>query len=766
MNVALQELSSRGNQMMEYKQATLRDEDAPETPVEGGASPDAVEVGFQKGTRQLSRSHTQLELVLAGVSLLLAALLLGCFVALGIQYRRDPSHSTCLTEVCVRVAGKILESLDRGVSPCEDFYQFSCGGWIRRNPLPDGRSRWNTFNNLWDQNQAILKHLLENATFNSSSEAEQKTQRFYLSCLQVERIEELGAQPLRDLINKIGGWNITGPWDQDNFMEVLKAVAGTYRATPFFTVYISADSKSSNSNVIQVDQSGLFLPSRDYYLNRTANEKVLTAYLDYMEELGMLLGGRPASTREQMQQVLELEIQLANITVPQDQRRDEEKIYHKMSISELQALAPFMDWLEFLSFLLSPLELGDSEPVVVYGTDYLQQVSELINHTEPSVLNNYLIWNLVQKTTSSLDRRFESAQEKLLETLYGTKKSCMPRWQTCISNTDDALGFALGSLFVKATFDGQSKEIAEGMISEIRTAFEEALGQLVWMDEKTRQAAKEKADAIYDMIGFPDFILEPKELDDVYDGYEVSEDSFFQNMLNLYNFSAKVMADQLRKPPSRDQWSMTPQTVNAYYLPTKNEIVFPAGILQAPFYAHNHPKALNFGGIGVVMGHELTHAFDDQGREYDKEGNLRPWWQNESLAAFRNHTACMEEQYNQYQVNGERLNGRQTLGENIADNGGLKAAYNAYNGWLRKHGEEQRLPAVGLTNHQLFFVGFAQVWCSVRTPESSHEGLVTDPHSPARFRVLGTLSNSRDFLQHFGCPVGSPMNPGQLCEVW
>ncbi|XP_021570539.1 endothelin-converting enzyme 2 isoform X1 [Carlito syrichta] len=754
------------SEMVEYKRATLQDEDAPETPVEGGASPDAVEVGFRKGSRPLLGSHTQLELVLAGVSLLLAALLLGCLVALGVQYHRDPSRSTCLTEACIRVAGKILESLDRGVSPCEDFYQFSCGGWIRRNPLPDGRSRWNTFNSLWDQNQAILKHLLENTTFNSSSEAERKTQRFYLSCLQVEHIEELGAQPLRELIDKIGGWNITGPWDQDNFMEVLKAVAGTYRATPFFTIYISADSKNSNSNVIQVDQSGLFLPSRDYYLNRTANEKVLTAYLDYMEELGLLLGGRPASTREQMQQVLELEIQLANITVPQDQRRDEEKIYHKMSISELQTLAPSMDWLEFLSFLLSPLELGDLEPVVVYGMEYLQQVSELINRTDASVLNNYLIWNLVQKTTSSLDRRFESAQEKLLETLYGTKKSCVPRWQTCISNTDDALGFALGSLFVKATFDRQSKEIAEGMISEIRTAFEEALGQLVWMDEKTRQAAKEKADAIYDMIGFPDFILEPKELDDVYDGYEVSEESFFQNMLNLYNFSAKVMADQLRKPPSRDQWSMTPQTVNAYYLPTKNEIVFPAGILQAPFYARHHPKALNFGGIGVVMGHELTHAFDDQGREYDKEGNLRPWWQNESLAAFRNHTACMEEQYNQYQVNGERLNGRQTLGENIADNGGLKAAYNAYKAWLRKHGEEQQLPAVGLTNHQLFFVGFAQVWCSVRTPESSHEGLVTDPHSPARFRVLGTLSNSRDFLLHFGCPVGSPMNPGQLCEVW
>ncbi|KAM8805099.1 endothelin-converting enzyme 2 [Eudromia elegans] len=766
MNVALQEL---GHAMPDYKRATLQDDEGAEAAGDGGTSPDSVEVGFRKGTAPLLgrlAARTQLELVLCAVAVSLALLLGVALVALAVQYRRDPSHSTCLTDACVRVASKILEALDPEADPCQDFYQYSCGGWIKRNPLPNGRSKWSTFNSIWDQNQAIMKHLLENSTFNSSSEAERKTQRYYLSCLREQRIEELGAQPLVELIDKIGGWNITGPWNQSNFMEVLKMVSGTYRATPFFTVYVGADSKSSNSNIIQVDQSGLFLPSRDYYLNKTANEKVLAAYLDYMVELGTLLGGTKEPTRLQMQQVLDLETQLANITVPQAERRDDEKIYHKMSIAELQALAPAIDWLDYLAYALAPLELADTEPVVVYGDTYLQQLSELINGTERSVLNNYLIWNLVQKTASSLDQRFETAQERLLETLYGTRKSCTPRWQTCISNTDDTLGFALGSLFVKATFDRDSKAVAEEMISEIRTAFEVSLDQLDWMDEKTRQAAKEKADAIYDMIGFPDFILDNKELDDVYDGYEVSEDSFFQNMLNFYNFSAKVMADQLRKPPNRDQWSMTPQTVNAYYLPTKNGIVFPAGILQAPFYARSHPKALNFGGIGVVMGHELTHAFDDQGREYDKEGNLRPWWQNSSLEAFKNRTECMTEQYGRYTVHREKVNGRQTLGENIADNGGLKAAYNAYKSWLQKNGEEKRLPALGLTNHQLFFVGFAQVWCSVRTPESSHEGLVTDPHSPDKYRVIGTLSNSRDFVEHFGCPLGSPMNPGKHCEVW
>uniref|UniRef100_A0A8D2PVV6 endothelin-converting enzyme 1 n=1 Tax=Zosterops lateralis melanops TaxID=1220523 RepID=A0A8D2PVV6_ZOSLA len=736
--------------MPNYKRATLQDEEGPESDgsAQGACSRCSAHPGVQAGLGPAPcLSFPQYTRPAPGMPSL-----------------PDPSHSTCLTDACVRVASKILEALDTEMDPCQDFYQYSCGGWIKRNPLPNGRSKWSTFNSIWDQNQAIMKHLLENATFNSSSEAERKTQRYYLSCLKEQRIEELGSQPLMELIDKIGGWNITGSWNQTSFMEVLKSVSGTYRATPFFTVYVGADSKSSNSNIIQVDQSGLFLPSRDYYLNKTANERVLAAYLDYMVELGTLLGGTPEPTRLQMQQVLDFETQLANITVPQAERRDDEKIYHKMSIAELQLLAPAVDWLDYLSYALAPLELTDTEPVVVYGDTYLQQVSDLINDTDRSILNNYLIWNLVQKTASSLDQRFETAQERLLETLYGTRKSCTPRWQTCISNTDDTLGFALGSLFVKATFDRDSKAIAEEMISEIRAAFELSLDQLDWMDEKTRQAAKEKADAIYDMIGFPDFILDNKELDDVYDG--VSEDSFFQNMLNFYNFSAKVMADQLRKPPNRDQWSMTPQTVNAYYLPTKNGIVFPAGILQAPFYARNHPKALNFGGIGVVMGHELTHAFDDQGREYDKEGNLRPWWQNSSLEAFKNRTACMTEQYGRYTVHSEKVNGRQTLGENIADNGGLKAAYNAYKSWLQKNGEEKRLPALGLTNHQLFFVGFAQVWCSVRTPESSHEGLVTDPHSPDKYRVIGTLSNSRDFVEHFGCPLGSPMNPGKHCEVW
>uniref|UniRef100_A0A8C4Z5T6 endothelin-converting enzyme 1 n=1 Tax=Gadus morhua TaxID=8049 RepID=A0A8C4Z5T6_GADMO len=748
--------------MSSYKRATFEEEEASDLPRDGSPSPEGVEVGFRKGSLG---GWTQLEVWLAAL-LLVSVLLLLLTLTLGLTQSPDGSKELCLSEACVMLAGRMAEAMDRQADPCQDFYQYACGGWTRKNPLPDARSRWSTFNSLWEQNQALLKHILENGTFNGTSEAERKTQSYYLSCLNQPRIDQLGAQPLIDLITKLGGWSITGRWEKDNFMEVLKLLSGPYRAQPFFSLGVSTDPKNSNSNVIQVEQSGIFLPSRDYYLNKTANEKVLDAYLEYMVELGLLLGGSRNSTEQEMRQILELETALANITVPQDQRRDEEKLYHKITIADLQVLAPAVDWLDLLSSSLSPLELNDTEPVVIYTREYLVEMSQLIARTDRSLLNNYMIWTLVQKGVASLDQRFENAQDKLLESLYGTKKSCTPRWQTCIGNTDDTMGFALGALFVKETFDRNSKGIAEQMINEIRTAFKESLDQLSWMDPDTREAAKDKADAIYDMIGFPDFILDPKELDDVYDGYEVGEESFFNNMFNFYNFSSRVMSEQLRKRPSRDQWSMTPPTVNAYYMATKNGIVFPAGILQAPFYSHDHPKALNFGGIGVVMGHELTHAFDDQGREYDKEGNMRPWWQNSSLQSFQQRTECMVEQYSRYTVNGEKVNGRQTLGENIADNGGLKAAYNAYRSWVRLNGEEKRLPAVNLTNDQLFFLGFAQVWCSVRTPESAHEGLVTDTHSPPRYRVIGTLSNSQDFAHHFQCPVGSPMNSGSRCEVW
>ncbi|XP_021425169.1 endothelin-converting enzyme 1 isoform X4 [Oncorhynchus mykiss] len=614
----------------------------------------------------------------------------------------------------------------------------------------------------------------KNTTMKGLSKAEENAQMYYKACMNETKIEELGAQPLQELINQeiihfilqTGGWALTGSWDKNNFQEVLRTVSANYHCSPFFTVFVSTDSKCSNHNIIQVDQSGLGLPSRDYYLNKTANAKYLNAYLDFLVELGVLLGGSQETSRSLMQEIVDFETTLANITVPQEERRDEELIYHKIQAKDLATLAPAVDWMPYLTDVFAPVLLNDSEPVVVYAKDYLQKVSDLIASTNKSVLNNYMIMKVVRKMVSILDKKFQDAEQRFFEVMYGTKKSCTPRWKLCVSDTDSALGFALGALFVKATFAEDSKAIAEDMVSEIKWAFEDSLKYVDWMDQGTKKAAREKAEAIYNMVGYPKFIMDPKELDKVFNDFEVVSDLYFQNVMQYYNFSARVTADQLRKTPNRDQWSMTPPTVNAYYNPTKNEMVLPAGILQAPFYSRSWPKALNFGGIGVVMGHELTHAFDDQGREYDKDGNLRSWWKNSSVEAFKKQTQCMVEQYSNYSINKEALNGKHTLGENIADNGGLKAAYKAYVNWIAKNGEEATLPALGMTNHQLFFVGFAQVWCSVRTPESSHEGIITDPHSPSRFRVIGTISNSHEFSKHFGCKADAPMNPKHKCKLW
>uniref|UniRef100_I3IW85 Endothelin-converting enzyme 1 n=1 Tax=Oreochromis niloticus TaxID=8128 RepID=I3IW85_ORENI len=753
-------------QMSTYRRATLDEEDLVDSTSDDIYPSAPMQVrNLLRGRSSCWPSRTQTE---RRLMCLVCVLSVGLFITLittGIFYKQT-HPGVCLTEPCITVASAVLGAMDRSVDPCQDFYNFACGGWIKNNPLYEGKSRWGSFSNLWEHNMLVMKQLLENTTMKGLSEAEEKAQRYYEACMNESKIEELGAKPLQQLIDQIGGWGLTEPWDKDNFQKVLRTVSANLRTSPFFTVFVNTDSKNSSTNIIQVDQTSLGLPSRDYYLNKTANEKYLTAYLNFLVELGVLLGGTKESSRAMMEEVLDFETTLANITVPQEERRDEELIYNKMEAKDLATLAPAVDWMAYLREMFASVSLNESEPVVVYAKEYLQKVSDLITKTNKSLLNNYMMMKVVRKMASILDQRFQDAEQRFLEVMYGTKKSCTPRWKVCVSDTDSALGFALGAMFVKATFAEDSKAIAENMVTEIKQAFEDGLKYVSWMDTETKKAAQEKADAIYNMVGYPEFIMNATKLDKVFNDFAVVSGLYFQNVMQYYNFSGRVTADQLRKPPNRNQWSMTPPTVNAYYNPTKNEMVLPAGILQVPFYSRSWPKALNFGGIGVVMGHELTHAFDDQGREYDKDGNLRPWWKNSSVEAFKKQTQCMVEQYDNYSINQEPLNGRQTLGENIADNGGLKAAYKAYLNWIKKNGEEATLPALGMTNHQLFFVGFAQVWCSVKTPESSHEGVMTDPHSPPRFRVIGTVSNSREFSKHFGCKADTPMNPNHKCELW
>lgn len=681
----------------------------------------------------------------------------------------------CVTPACVTVASTILNAMDPETEACEDFYQYACGGWIKANPLPDGKSIWGTFGKLWQENQLVMKNVLEDEKTELKSEAERKARTYYYSCLDKnDTVESLGSKPIVNLLDIVGGWNVTGNYSIDSWelQPALQILHNVYSRAGLFAWGVGEDDRNSSRHVIQVDQGGLMLPSRDYYLNKSKEDKVMNAYLTYMTSVGVLLGGKEADVKAQMQDVIDFEKRLANITIPSEERRDEERLYNKMTIADLQARAPLLNWTEYFNSAFNQINrtIPETQDVVVYALDYMGNMTELVQEYMKTTRGkitvcNYLGWSMVHSMVSYLSEPFREASKVLRKALMGSDGSDTT-WRYCVSDTNNIIGFALGAMFVREVFDGDSKPLAQGMIKEVKDAFKNNLPMLKWMDKETRELAKEKADAITDMIGFPDFITDPKKLDEKYKGLEFVENEYFENNIRVSQFGLKKNWQRLYRLSNKTEWDMVPTLVNAYYTPTKNQIVFPAGILQAPFYDPNYPKSLNFGAMGVVMGHELTHAFDDQGREYDKSGNLKQWWKNATIQSFQARAQCFIDQYSNYTANNENLNGKQTLGENIADNGGLKAAFHAFEEWLEQHPNEPPLPGVNLTHKQLFYVGFAQVWCSTETPEAIHLQILSDPHSPARFRVLGPVSNSEEFAREFKCRKNSGMNSRKKCEVW
>lgn len=691
--------------------------------------------------------------------------------------RPSPSNKLCTTKVCVTVASSILNSMDETVDPCADFYQYACGGWMKSHPIPSGESQWDTFRVLRKANQVVLKNVLESPLNESLSEAEKKAKMYYVSCLDVNRtVEKLGAAPLLNLMREFGGWAVSasaGVWNESawNLQTTLERIH-SLGLSNFFSVWVGEDEKNPTSNILQFDQGGIVL-QKDQYLNHSIRtDKILRAYLKFMTDTGVLLGGERNETERHMEKVIQFEQSIAAITVPQEERRDDEKMYNKKTVADLQKIAPFINWTNYINRLLNvtSVQVNTSEKILIYESQFFKALSGLIQDKMNSsdgrtILHNYLMWHLVKMMSTYLSKPFQDVKKEFLKVLSGASGE-EEQWRYCTSDTENVIGFAVGAMFVRETFHGESKNSAEVMIADIKEAFIGNLPSLKWMDPQTRAAAVEKANSVVDMIGFPEFILNATQLDDRYKELEIRSDEYFMNNYRGILYSMKWNLDRLRQPPENFSWSMTPSTINAYYSPTKNQIVFPAGILQAPFYDKDYPRSLNYGAMGVVMGHELTHGFDDQGREYDKSGVLRPWWNETSVAEFKLRAQCMMDQYSGYSASGENIKGKQTLGENIADNGGLKSAFRAYEHWVEKNGDEPLLPGLNFTHQQLFFLAFAQVWCTNSRDEESHNSILSDAHSLPRFRVIGPMSNSYEFAELFRCPPNSTMNPAKKCEVW
>ncbi|XP_060115115.1 membrane metallo-endopeptidase-like 1 isoform X2 [Heteronotia binoei] len=691
----------------------------------------------------------------------------------------------CTTPGCVTAAARIIQNMDPTAEPCQNFYQYACGGWLNHHVIPETSSRYSIFDILRDELEIILKGVLETPG-QEDREAFRKAKTLYRSCMNESFIEQRDSSPLLEVLRVIGGWPVASVgWNftkETNWSleEKLSLLNSRFNTRVLIDMFVWHDDRDSSRNIIYIDQPGLGMPSRDYYFNDGSYQRVREAYLQYMITIAKMIredlnvSKDNALVEEEMRAVMEFETDIANATVPAEERHDVTLLYNKMTIAELQerfALNGF-NWTLFIQGVMASvnIEIGSDEEVVVHGVPYLQELKVIISSYSASTIQNYLVWRLVLDRVSGLSRRFKDARANYRKGLYGTMVE-EARWRECVSYVNNNMENAVGALYVRETFAGKSKRMVRDLIDKIREVFIETLDELQWMDETSKAKAQEKAIAIKEQIGYPDYILEDQneKLDQEYKNLTFSEQEYFENILANLQTVAQKSLRKLRERVDQDVWLIGAAVVNAFYSPNRNQIVFPAGILQPPFFSKHQPQALNFGGIGMVIGHEITHGFDDNGRNFDKDGNMLDWWSNFSATRFKEQSRCMIYQYGNYTwelAGGQNVSGISTLGENIADNGGVRQAYKAYLKWVEREGKEPSLPGLDLTHEQLFFLNFAQVWCGSYRPEYASQSIKTDVHSPLKYRVMGSLQNFEAFSEAFQCKGGTTMHPSEKCRVW
>uniref|UniRef100_A0A667WU77 Membrane metalloendopeptidase like 1 n=1 Tax=Myripristis murdjan TaxID=586833 RepID=A0A667WU77_9TELE len=667
-------------------------------------------------------------------------------------------------------AARLLQNMDASVKPCENFYQYACGGWLERHVIPETSSRHSVFDILRDKLEIVLKgQLTENE---QDRDAIKKAKILYSSCMNESLIEHRDSQPILKLIDTIGDWPVasddwnttTGTWSLEDTLATLTA---RFHKKALLDMYVWTDDRDSRRHIIYIDQPGLGMPSRDYYFNGGNYKK---AYLHFMVAIAKIAREDRNLTQdddrvwEEMMQLLELETDIANVSTSHNRKWN-------LFLKCTNAHQGF-NWTRFIQGVLSSvsIEVHVEEEVVVYSSPYLEKMNDVLSKHSVRTMQNYLTWQLIIDRVNSLSRRFKDARAQYRKALYGTTVE-EAWWRDCVRYVQSSMENAVGALYVRETFAGESKRMVSNLISKIQEAYVETLEELSWMDAPSKEKAREKAMAIKEHIGYPDHILEEnnQKLDQEYAHLNFSEENYFENILENLKAEAHKSLKKLREPVDPDLWIIGAAVVNAFYSPNRNQIVFPAGILQPPFFSKHQLQALNFGGIGMVIGHEITHGFDDNGRNFDKDGNMLNWWSNYSAEHFKDQSQCMVQQYGNFNwklAGGQNVSGISTLGENIADNGGVRQAYKAYLKWVEREGEEPRLPGLDMDHKQLFFLNFAQVWCGAYRPEYASQSIKTDSHSPLEYRVLGSLQNFEAFSEAFQCKKGSPMNPELKCRVW
>lgn len=686
------------------------------------------------------------------------------------------TSNVCLTPGCVKAAADILRNIDERVEPCDDFYRYSCGNWIDSQVIPEDKTSVSLFSVVQDELDNKLRNLIERAPRADESPIVGKMRNLYESCMNTSQIELIGNEPLLATIRQLGGWPVLGEksgWSAQqernfNWLDLLI----NFRRLGFshdvlIDLSVTPDFRNNTRHIIDLDQVSLGMPDRSYLL-KGINDSAVAAYYNLMLESATFLGADRREAEQQMLDVLNFETTLANFSLPREERRNISSLYNKMKLSQLGSVAPNIDWNKYLTQLLDD-PLSGEEEIIVNVPSFFAKLDKLLLEVEPRTLANYMIWRVVLQSISTLGRKWRDLAQGYNAVITGQERE-EPRWEQCLSSLTGTLGIAISSMYVKNHFKSDSKEQAMEMVGYIKREFTNILDQVDWMDEATRLEAKAKADSIATYIGYPDELLNDTLIEHLYAGLELQRARYFDNILHLRKWSTDYSFRQLRKVNLKVDWRKHARaaTVNAFYNSLDNSIEFPAGILQGAFFDRAKPNYLNFGAIGFVIGHEITHGFDDRGRQFDKDGNNRNWWNAETDQRFKERAQCIVDQYSNYTVpdNGLQVNGVNTQGENIADNGGLKEAFRAYNEWVRRNGPEPLLPGLKLSQRQLFWVSAANVWCGKYRAEVLKMRVLVGSHSPAQFRITGPLSNLAEFSDTFNCPAGAPLNPAKKCSVW
>lgn len=642
------------------------------------------------------------------------------------------------------------DMLDKSIDPCNDFYAYACSRWKDQNPIPADRSSWGRFNELAERGEYILKDILEKAAIERKDRTaiEQRIGDYYGSCMDEAAIEKKGPEPLDADLKAIA--------EMKSRKDVTAEISRLHRegVNALFEMGSGSDFKDASHIIAEVDQGGMGLPERDYYFRKDEkSEDLRKKYVAHVQKMFELLGDTPEKAAAEAERVMEIETGLANGALDVVSRRDPAKIYHKMTRAELVALSPDFAWDKYFADLGAP----SFTSLNVANPDFMKTMNGLLDSVSIEDWKTYLRWHVAHANATSLPKRFDDENfEFFSKALQGTKEQ-PPRWKRCVRAVNGDLGEAVGQAYVAATFGAEGKERTLKMVDTIESSLREDIKSLPWMTDATKTRALEKLVAITNRIGYTD-----KWRD--YTNYKVIRSDAFGNSQrgNLFQFAHDM--EKIGKPLDKGEWPYPPPTVNASYNPLQNNITFPAGILQPPFYDNQADDAMNFGGIGAVVGHELTHGFDDQGRQFDPQGNLNDWWTKEDADEFKKRTKCVVDQYGSFTaIDDVKVNGELTLGENVADNGGLRVAYMAL---IASMAGKEPAQIDGLSAQQRFFLGWANVWCQNRRDAVSRLAAQTDPHSPGKNRVNGVVSNMPEFREAYHCAADAPMVSKNACRVW